>query len=117
MHVAMVFLDGHKMSKSRGNLVFVDKLRTEFDPRAIRLGIIEHHYRVEWEWDDGLMGRNSDRLASWCAAGGADAGLLDDVRAALDDDLDAPAAVAMIDAAAASGIGVGSAAALLGVDL
>jgi L-cysteine:1D-myo-inositol 2-amino-2-deoxy-alpha-D-glucopyranoside ligase len=117
MHVAMVFMDGHKMSKSRGNLVFVDKLRTEFDPRAIRLGIIEHHYRVEWEWDNGLMGRNTDRLAAWCGAVGADAGLLDDVRAALDDDLDAPAAVAMIDAAAASGVGVASAAALLGVDL
>ena len=120
MHVAMVYMDGHKMSKSLGNLVFVDKLRTEWDPRSIRLGIIEHHYRYEWEWDDTLMPRNRDRLESWSAAstGGADdASVLADVRAALDDDLNTPGAIAAIDAAAAAGVGVTSAAALLGVDL
>ena len=63
MHVAMVYMDGHKMSKSLGNLVFVDALRKEWDPRAIRLAIIEHHYRRDWEWDDGLMPRNAERLA------------------------------------------------------
>ena len=116
----MVFMDGHKMSKSRGNLVFVDKLRTEFDPRAIRLGIIEHHYRIEWEWDDGLMHRNTERLAAWSGAADhihQDDAVLADVRAALDDDLDTPAAIAIIDAAAAAGHGVRSAAGLLGVDL
>ncbi len=124
MHVAMVYMDGHKMSKSLGNLVFVDKLRTEWDPRSIRLGIIEHHYRYEWEWDDTLMPRNRSRLEAWSSAtagalaGGHDDGpLLDDVRAALDDDLNTPGAIAAIDAAAAAGIGVGAAAALLGVDL
>ncbi len=124
MHVAMVYMDGHKMSKSLGNLVFVDKLRTEWDPRSIRLAIIEHHYRYEWEWDDALMPRNRDRLEAWSSAtagalsGGHDDGsLLDDVRAALDDDLNTPGAIAVIDAAAAAGIGVGAAAALLGVDL
>jgi L-cysteine:1D-myo-inositol 2-amino-2-deoxy-alpha-D-glucopyranoside ligase len=120
MHVAMVYMDGHKMSKSLGNLVFVDKLRTEWDPRSIRLGIIEHHYRYEWEWDDTLMPRNRDRLEAWAtaSAGGADDGsVLADVRAALDDDLNTPGAIAAIDAAAAAGVGVTSAAALLGVDL
>ena len=116
MHVAMVYMDGHKMSKSLGNLVFVDALRKEWDPRSIRLAIIEHHYRREWEWDATLMPRNAQRLASWCAAGTGDAAL-DDVRAALDDDLDTPGAVAVIDAAAAAGHGVGEAAALLGVDI
>ncbi len=124
MHVAMVYMDGHKMSKSLGNLVFVDKLRTEWDPRSIRLAIIEHHYRYEWEWDDTLMPRNRDRLEAWSSAtagalsGGHDDGsLLDDVRAALDDDLNTSGAIAAIDAAASAGIGVGAAAALLGVDL
>ena len=118
MHVAMVYMNGHKMSKSLGNLVFVDRLRTEWDPRAIRLAIIEHHYRREWEWDDTLMPRNAARLAAWQAAGtGDDGSLLSDVRAALDDDLDTPAALALIDAAAGGGRPVGSAAALLGVDL
>jgi L-cysteine:1D-myo-inositol 2-amino-2-deoxy-alpha-D-glucopyranoside ligase len=118
MHTSMVYMDGQKMSKSLGNLVFVDKLRTEWDPRAIRLAIIEHHYRYDWEWDDTVMPRNADRVRAWTAT--ADRpdgrGLLDDVRAALDDDLDTPAAVAAIDAAAAKGHGVGAAAALLGVE-
>ena len=118
MHVAMVFKDGEKMSKSLGNLVFVDKLRTEWDPRSIRLAVIEHHYRKEWEWNDELMPRNRDRLASWNAStGGSASSILDDVRACLDDDLDTPTALAAIDSAAAAGSDVRQAAALLGVDL
>ena len=118
MHVAMVFKDGEKMSKSLGNLVFVDALRTEWDPRSIRLGIIEHHYRKEWEWDDTLMPRNHDRLVSWKASvGGASSTLLNEVRACLDDDLNTPEALAHIDKAAASGVDVSASAALLGVDL
>ena len=116
MHVAMVYMNGHKMSKSLGNLVFVDALRKEWDPRAIRLAIIEHHYRREWEWDDALMTRNTERLARWCEAGPGEAGL-EDVLAALDDDHQTPAALAAIDAAAAAGHGVGDAAALLGIDI
>jgi L-cysteine:1D-myo-inositol 2-amino-2-deoxy-alpha-D-glucopyranoside ligase len=116
MHVAMVHMDGFKMSKSLGNLVFVDALRREWDPRAIRLAIIEHHYRNEWEWDDMLMPRNAARLKAWAEAGPGDAALAE-VRASLDDDLDTPGALAAIDAAAAAGHGVREAAALLGVDL
>lgn len=116
MHTGMIFMDGHKMSKSLGNLVFVDKLRTEWDPRAIRLGIIEHHYRHDWQWDDTLMPRNAARLHAWAATSG-ESGVVDEVRAALDDDLDTPGALAAIDAAAAAGHGVHEAAALLGVTL
>lgn len=117
MHVAMVFKDGHKMSKSLGNLVFVDALRQEWDPRAIRLAIIEHHYRREWEWDDELMPRNKTRLQAWLANSREESGVVDDVRAALDDDLDTPGAVALIDAAVAKGHGVHEAVQLLGVNL
>ncbi len=122
MHVAMVHMDGQKMSKSLGNLVFVDKLRTVFDPRAIRLGIIEHHYRNEWEWDDTLMTRNQARLVSWLAAPGVpprgtEDGVLGAVRDRLDDDLDTPGALAVIDAAVAAGTCVTAAAGLLGVNL
>jgi L-cysteine:1D-myo-inositol 2-amino-2-deoxy-alpha-D-glucopyranoside ligase len=114
MHQAMVRMDGEKMSKSLGNLVFVSELRKMWDTRAIRLAIVDHHYRTEWEWDDGIMEAAADRLARWDAAGIGDGGL-DEVRAALDDDLDAPAAVAALDAAAATGSGVSAGAALLGV--
>ena len=120
MHTAMIFKDGHKMSKSLGNLVFVDKLRETWDPRAIRLAIIEHQYRVPWEWDDTVMPRAAGRLERWTAsAGSGDAGrdVLDLVRSRLDDDLDTPGALAEIDNAAAAGRPVRAAAALLGVEL
>lgn len=119
MHVAMVHKDGHKMSKSLGNLVFVDQLRTVWDPRAIRLAVIEHHYRREWSWDDDLMPRSADRLALWHKTSGQGDGerTLNQVRQHLDDDLDTPSALAAIDEAAARGDDVTSAAALLGVTL
>ena len=118
MHVAMVFKDGEKMSKSLGNLVFVDQLRTLWDPRSIRIAIIEHHYRKEWEWDETLMPRSSARLTQWVASvGGTSSDLLDSVRACLDDDLDTPGALALVDAAAANGVDVSASAALLGVEL
>ncbi|CAB4643172.1 unannotated protein [freshwater metagenome] len=118
MHVAMVFKDGEKMSKSLGNLVFVDKLRTEWDPRSIRMAIIEHSYRKEWEWDEDLMPRNHARLVAWKGSvGGTTSDVLEAVRSCLDNDLDTPGAVAAIDAAAAQGHDVSAVASLLGVEL
>jgi L-cysteine:1D-myo-inositol 2-amino-2-deoxy-alpha-D-glucopyranoside ligase len=118
MHVAMVRKDGEKMSKSLGNLVFVDALRREWDPRAIRLTIIGHHYRHSWEWDDDLMPRNAERLARWNkATGPTSERVLREVRAALDDDLDTPGALAAIDDAVGRGEGVTDATALVGVRL
>lgn len=123
MHTALISMDGAKMSKSLGNLVFVDALRKEWDPAVIRLAIIGHHYRTEWEWDDDLMARAQAQREQWRAAaaagGGAEGGVLDAVRALLDDDLDTPGAFAVIDEAAAAGAGRGVAAAadLLGITL
>jgi L-cysteine:1D-myo-inositol 2-amino-2-deoxy-alpha-D-glucopyranoside ligase len=118
MHAALISMDGAKMSKSLGNLVFIDALREQWDPMVIRLGIIGHHYRTEWEWDDGLMSRSSDRLSRWRAStGGSGSDLLDTVRRHLDDDLDTPGACRAIDDAAAAGDDVSAAAALLGVEL
>jgi L-cysteine:1D-myo-inositol 2-amino-2-deoxy-alpha-D-glucopyranoside ligase len=110
----MVRMDGEKMSKSLGNLVFVSDLARYWDPRAIRLACIGHHYRDSWEWHGALMPEADERLRSWVAAGTGSAAL-DQVRAALDEDLDTPGAVAAVDAAAAKGLGVSEAAALLGV--
>ena len=118
MHAPLISMNGEKMSKSLGNLVFIDRLRAEWDPRAIRMGITAHHYRVPWSWDDELMPHAAARLARWCAAEGpTPAGVMRAVRSALDDDLDTPAAFAAIDDAAAAGRGVTDAARLLGVDL
>ncbi len=118
MHVAMVRKDGEKMSKSLGNLVFVDRLRETWDPRAIRLAVLSHTYRVEWDWHENLMPAAAARLETWRAsAGGASADVLDRVRERLDDDLDTPGALAAIDEAAEAGRDVATAAALLGVRL
>ena len=67
MHQAMVRMDGEKMSKSLGNLVFISDLLKTWDARAIRLAIVEHHYRDSWEWDDDLMPRagGPPRRAGW----------------------------------------------------
>ncbi len=118
MHGPMVHMDGKKMSKSLGNLVFIDKLRETYDPRAIRLAIIEHHYRHDWSWDEELMPRAVGRLERWQNAANGDADVvLEQVRDALDNDLDTRTAVLAIDEAAANGAGIGAAAVLLGVDL
>ena len=121
MHQAMVMMDGEKMSKSLGNMVFVSDLRTQWDPRAIRLGVLANHYRTPWEWTDATMPEAATRLEGWMAAttdGAPDSAVaVAAVRDALDDDLDTPTAVAAVDAAAAEGAGVASAAALLGVFL
>ena len=116
MHVGMVRLGGEKMSKSLGNLVFVSDLLKEWDGAAVRLAILAHHYRTSWEWNDELMPEAGARLDAWRAAGEGEAALAA-VRAALDDDLDGPAALAAIDGAAAAGHGVSAAARLLGVAL
>ncbi len=83
---------------------------------AVRLAILDHSYRAPWSWHDGLLPVATDRLARWRAAGEGDAAL-DPVRAAIDDDLDFPRAIAAIDRASAAGQGVSQAAALLGVVL
>ena len=102
-HAGMVGLDGEKMSKSKGNLVLVSKLRAAGEePAAIRLAILAHHYRSDWSWTDEGFSDAKQRLGRWrsaLAAAPADSAvrLLEDMRSALANDLDAPAAVAAVD--------------------
>ena len=116
MHVGMVRLDGEKMSKSLGNLVFAGDLLREFEPSAIRLARLSQHYRSSYEWSQRLLDDAISRLAAWRKVGSGEAGLRD-VRDRLDDDLDTPGALRALDAAASSGQGVSTAASLLGVEL
>ncbi len=127
MHQAMVRMDGEKMSKSLGNLAFISDLRNEHDPRAVRLAIINNHYRTEWEWDTvSSMGQATKRLADWEVASNSSMNrspnkatdqTLAEVRSALDADLDIPLAVQVIDRAASRGEDIVDAALLLGVEL
>jgi L-cysteine:1D-myo-inositol 2-amino-2-deoxy-alpha-D-glucopyranoside ligase len=119
MHVGLVALDGIKMSKSLGNLVFVHDLVQRSESAAVRLALLDHHYREDWEWRDELLSRAQSRLATWrtTLTTGRSSSVLDDVRGALDDDLDTPGALRAIDAAAHAGSSVASAASVLGITL
>jgi L-cysteine:1D-myo-inositol 2-amino-2-deoxy-alpha-D-glucopyranoside ligase len=111
VHAGMVAYDGEKMSKSKGNLVFVSALRhSDVDPMAIRLTLLRHHYRSDWEWTDDQLWTSVDTLDRWrralaVGAGAPAAPVVDAVLTALATDLDAPTAVATIDAWAAATLG------------
>ncbi len=122
MHVGLVGLGGEKMSKSLGNLVFVSDLVKECEPMAVRLALLAHHYRSDWEWGPDDLPAAAARLAAWRGSGGESAATgrdpaLEAVRWRLDDDLDTPGALAELDERAAVGQPVAAAAALLGVSL
>ena len=114
VHAGMVGYEGEKMSKSKGNLVLVSTLRNEGrDPMAIRLALLAHHYRSDWEWTSEELTAAEARLDAWRSAVGhasteGATALASDLRAALADDLDAPAALAAVDSWAARDRGDGS---------
>jgi L-cysteine:1D-myo-inositol 2-amino-2-deoxy-alpha-D-glucopyranoside ligase len=141
-HAGMVAYEGEKMSKSLGNLVLVSRLRAVgVDARAIRLALLAHHYRSDWEYTDADLERANARLSRWSAAahsaasvsnatpaGGDSAGerdaeeLLERLRTALADDLGTPQALAVLDewfegADAVPGTVVDAIDALLGIRL
>ena len=103
MHTGMVGLDGVKMSKSLGNLVFVHRLRSAgVHPGAIRLAVLAHRYRDDWDWTDEGLAAASARLDLWRQATSAETGpgaepVVRLMREALADDLDTPAALASVD--------------------
>ena len=103
-HSGMVALDGVKMSKSLGNLVLVSRLRAAGeDPAAVRLAILAHSWRSDWSWTEEGMRAADARLRRWreavrLPAGPDAAGVLAGVRERLADDLDAPGALAVVDA-------------------
>ncbi|WP_280267391.1 cysteine--1-D-myo-inosityl 2-amino-2-deoxy-alpha-D-glucopyranoside ligase [Nocardia wallacei] len=103
VHAGLIALDGEKMSKSRGNLVFVSKLRrAEVDPAAIRLGLFAGHYRQDREWNDRVLAEALSRLDRWRQATAlTTAPPADDtlarLRRHLADDLDTPKALAAVD--------------------
>ena len=104
VHTGMIGLEGVKMSKSLGNLVFVHKLvEAGEDPSAIRLGVFAGHYRDERDWSDEVLEEAKRRLAAWreaLAKPGSLAGAQEVVaklRAAIANDLDTPSALAAVD--------------------
>ncbi|MET1132401.1 MAG: cysteine--1-D-myo-inosityl 2-amino-2-deoxy-alpha-D-glucopyranoside ligase, partial [Aeromicrobium sp.] len=111
VHAGMVGYEGEKMSKSKGNLVLVSKLRSAgHDPMAIRLALLAHHYRSDWEWFGQEIADAEARLAVWRSAvartvAPSGEALVEQIRAAMTNDLDAPTALAAIDAWAGNDAG------------
>jgi len=104
VHQAMVGYDGEKMSKSRGNLVLVSALRRQgADPMAIRLALLAHHYRTDWEWHSEELHHARERLTRWRSAfaratASSATALVENMRAALADDLRTPHTLELVDA-------------------
>jgi L-cysteine:1D-myo-inositol 2-amino-2-deoxy-alpha-D-glucopyranoside ligase len=117
VHAGMVRLDGEKMSKSLGNLVFVSSLLAGgSDPMAVRLAILAHRYADDWDWTAAGLAAATGRLHRWRAAVSRGLGALGEtaalpaaparpaaeavlatVRERMADDLDAPGALAAVD--------------------
>ncbi|MCX2934501.1 cysteine--1-D-myo-inosityl 2-amino-2-deoxy-alpha-D-glucopyranoside ligase [Mycobacterium sp. CVI_P3] len=103
VHAGMIGWDGHKMSKSRGNLVLVSRLRGQgVDPAAIRLGLLAGHYRSDRFWSDAVLDEAQARLHRWRAAAALSSGpdaadVVGRLRQYLADDLDTPKALAAVD--------------------
>ena len=77
---------------------------------AIRLVLLRHHYRSDWEWTDGQLWDAVDTLDTWrkafsLGAGAPAAPVVEAVLTALADDLDAPTALAAVDGWVAATLG------------
>jgi L-cysteine:1D-myo-inositol 2-amino-2-deoxy-alpha-D-glucopyranoside ligase len=104
VHTAMVGMAGEKMSKSLGNMIFVKDLLPRYSVDALRLYLVGHHYRSVFEWapaDLEAAATLAERLS--LAAREPDGGgvaVRDAFRAALEDDLNAPRAIEVLESAA-----------------
>jgi L-cysteine:1D-myo-inositol 2-amino-2-deoxy-alpha-D-glucopyranoside ligase len=103
VHAAMIGLDGEKMSKSKGNLVFVSKLTNSgTDPMVIRFALMSQHYRLDRMWTDELLEDATKRLANIRKALSAPSvaptkPVIEKIVLALSDDLNTPMALAELD--------------------
>ena len=110
MHVAMVGLDGVKMSKSLGNLVFVHDLLRDAPPPAARLVLAAHHWRQAWSYDPEELAAARSRAERYAEARlhRVDPAALAESEAAffarIDDDLDTPGALRVLDDLAAAAL-------------
>jgi len=103
VHAGMIGLDGEKMSKSKGNLVFVSTLAADGrDPMAIRWALMRDHYRADRMWTDELLVSAESEVAALRSAltqlnVAPTQELIEKMIAALADDLDTFAVTSMIN--------------------
>jgi L-cysteine:1D-myo-inositol 2-amino-2-deoxy-alpha-D-glucopyranoside ligase len=111
MHTAMVRMDGEKMSKSLGNMVFIQDLRQRYHADDIRTYLLSHHYRTAFEWSDSEMDAAAQRANRWREAlattsgNGPSLGITyptDAFHTFVQNDLDTPNALMTLDTIAAT---------------
>jgi L-cysteine:1D-myo-inositol 2-amino-2-deoxy-alpha-D-glucopyranoside ligase len=110
MHTGMVYQGGEKMSKSLGNLTLVSDLLKDYSADAIRVALLEHHYRYPWECFAADLQAATETLALFrqvraivgSASAGTDAMLSARFKAAMDNDLNTPEALLLLRQAAES---------------
>ncbi len=103
LHTGMVGLDGEKMSKSKGNLVFVSKLlKSGVDPMVIRFALLQNRYSSDRMWTDDVLHQATLKVAKLRSAlarmeVAQTSTVIDGVISALSDDLDTPKALELLD--------------------
>ena len=103
LHAAMVGLDGEKMSKSKGNLVFVSKLLTQgVDPMILRHALLSERYSEDRMWHNETLKKSEERVAKLRSAlSRIECAPTDDVVKAISQniatDLNTPAALDLLD--------------------
>ena len=103
VHAGMIGLNGEKMSKSKGNLVFVSELfAAGTDPMAIRWALMKSHYRTDRMWTDELLVEAETEIVALRSAlrsekVAATSDLIEQIVEFLADDLNTPAVIAAIN--------------------
>jgi L-cysteine:1D-myo-inositol 2-amino-2-deoxy-alpha-D-glucopyranoside ligase len=103
VHTGMIGLDGEKMSKSKGNLVFVSRLvASGVDPMAIRWALMSDHYTTDRMWSDANLSQALQSITRLRTALEMDVcapteGLISSIVSALSNDLDTPLVLSQLN--------------------
>ena len=106
LHTAMVYHEGEKMSKSLGNLVMISDLLQDWSPDSLRIYLAAHHYREPWSYDEADLREAaslSQKVLAAVTAPSTPGRILDtedlphEFLAAMDNDLDTPGALQILD--------------------
>jgi L-cysteine:1D-myo-inositol 2-amino-2-deoxy-alpha-D-glucopyranoside ligase len=103
LHAAMVGLDGEKMSKSKGNLVFVSKLLKEgIDPMTLRHALLSERYSEDRMWSQETLQQSEERVVRLRSAlsrieCAPTDGVIQLIAQSIADDLNTPTALDVLD--------------------
>jgi cysteinyl-tRNA synthetase len=108
MHNGFLQVEGEKMSKSEGNFVTIHELLKDWPGEVVRFAMLQTHYRQPIDWTIRNLEQSEARLGNWKGFAAdrtrsrLNAALFDEVMDALLDDVNTPAAFAIIDRVVAS---------------